>query len=119
MTSPAPTPPCGAQDYGSATSSSLSCLLPPEHERLGQSDAGTLAPGPAGSAKSRRDRLPSHGRIRSRPVGRHLAMLDQPRATVRYQGVAIAAHVVEADMGDDGEIARHLRMVSRYLGEEH
>src|ERR1700691_4298843 len=46
-------------------------------------------------------------------------MLDQPGVAVGYQGVAVAADVVEADMGDDGEIARHLRVVSSHLVEEH
>jgi hypothetical protein len=46
-------------------------------------------------------------------------MFDSPDAAVGNQDVAVAANVVEADVGDDGEVTRHLRVVSSHLVEEH
>jgi hypothetical protein len=46
-------------------------------------------------------------------------MSDSPDAAVGHEGVAVAADVVEADMGHDSEVTRHLRLVSSQLAEEH
>jgi hypothetical protein len=45
-------------------------------------------------------------------------MLDQPGVAVGHQGVAITTEVVEPDMGDDGEIRRHLGLVGSQCGEQ-
>jgi len=46
-------------------------------------------------------------------------MPDSPDAAVGRECVAVPANVVEPDMGHDGEVARHLRVVSGHLVEEH
>src|ERR1700731_962965 len=46
-------------------------------------------------------------------------MLDQPAVTVGNQDVAIAAEMVEPDMGDDGEVRRDVRRVAGERGEQH
>src|SRR3954454_11382447 len=53
------------------------------------------------------------------PVVRHPAMLDQPAVAVGHQRVAIATGMVEADMGDQGEIRHALRLFGRHVGEQH
>src|SRR6516162_1857178 len=46
-------------------------------------------------------------------------MPDQPGAAVGYQGVAIAAEMVEPNMGDHGEVRRDLRLLRGQPGEQH
>nr|WP_082983230.1 acyltransferase [Mycobacterium sp. 1423905.2] len=49
-----------------------------------------------------------HGRLRSGPVGGDLAVLDEPSAPVGHQSVAVAAEMIEPDMGGDGEVGRDM-----------
>src|ERR1700752_4881282 len=79
------------------------------HAAAAQQEAGIVQPSHA----------TSHRRVGGRPVGRHLAMLDQPRVAVGYQSVAIAADVVEPDMGHHREVAQDMRLVASHLGEQH
>ena len=46
-------------------------------------------------------------------------MPDSPDAAVGRECVAVPTNVVESDMGHDGEVTRHLRVVSSHLVEEH
>jgi hypothetical protein len=46
-------------------------------------------------------------------------MPDSPDATVGRECVAVTTNVVESDLGHDGEVTRHLRVVSSDLVEEH
>ena len=41
------------------------------------------------------------------PVRGNEAVRDQPAFPDRHQSIPIATHVVEADLGEDGEVARH------------
>lgn len=45
-------------------------------------------------------------------------MPDSPDIPVGHECVPVATDVVEADMGHDGEVARHLRVVSGNLVEQ-
>src|SRR5690349_25055208 len=63
--------------------------------------------------------LAAHRRFGRRPVGRDLAVLDQPGVTLGHQEVAVAAAVVEPDMGDHGEVGVDPRLAGRHLGEQH
>src|ERR1700739_4128233 len=46
-------------------------------------------------------------------------MLDQPAVTVGHQRVAIAAAMVEPNVGDHGEVRRDVRLVRGQTGEQH
>jgi len=46
-------------------------------------------------------------------------MPDSPDAAVGRECVAVPADVVESDLGHDGEVRRHLHVVSSHLVEEH
>ena len=45
-------------------------------------------------------------------------MPDSPNAPVGRERVAVPTDVVESDLGHDGEVTRHLRVVSSHLVEE-
>src|ERR1700754_1375284 len=51
------------------------------------------------------------------PVGRHEPVADQPVVTDGHEDVSVAAIVVEADLGEDGEVAGDACLVRTYLGE--
>ena len=46
-------------------------------------------------------------------------MPDSPDVPVGSEGVAVPTNVVESDQGHDGEVTRHLRVVSSDLVEQH
>jgi hypothetical protein len=46
-------------------------------------------------------------------------MPDSPDAAVGRECSAVTTNVVETDMGHDGEVTRHLRVVASHLVEEH
>ena len=81
----------------------------------------TPATRPGSRCWSRRGPSVGHGRtFRSRfaEVGRHEAVADQPRRR-RRDGteIAVAAVMVEADLGEDREVAGDSRLVRRHFGE--
>ena len=45
-------------------------------------------------------------------------MCDSPGVAVGHQGVAVATDVVEPDMRDDGEVARHQSPVGSHFVEK-
>jgi len=45
-------------------------------------------------------------------------MPDSPDVAVGREGVAVPTDVVEPDLGHDGEVRRHLHVVSSHLVEE-
>ena len=46
-------------------------------------------------------------------------MPDSPDVPVGREGVAVPTDVVQSDLSHDGEVTRHLHVVSSHLVEEH
>src|SRR5439155_17076112 len=63
------------------------------------------------------DALARHCRIRRAPVGGYEAVANQPVIADGHEDIAVAAVVVEADLGEDGEVAGDPRFLRIHVGE--
>src|SRR6476659_10657067 len=61
--------------------------------------------------------LARHRRVGCTPVGRHEAVAYRPVVADGHEDIAIAAEVVEADLGEDREVAGDACLVLTYFGE--